>query len=137
MTRRAILLSIKPEHVCSIENGSKRYEFRRVCPKIVTGDLALVYASSPLKELTGAFTIGEVVKSSPSDLWDRFGSSSGLSRRAFDDYFSGVNTGCAIEIECYYSLETKVALAEMRRRMKIEPPQSYRYIKTRVVGDLI
>ena len=45
--------------------GSKTVELRRVCPKISSGDLALVYVSSPVKELRGAFEIRRQIGQRP------------------------------------------------------------------------
>ena len=137
MSRSAILLSIKPRFVRLIESGVKHYEFRRVCPKVTSGDLALVYASSPVKCLVGAFTIGEFVKSTPEDLWARFGAYSGLGESSFAEYFRDARIGCAIGIDCYFSLDEKVSLNELRRRVRFEPPQSYRYVGSREVARLI
>lgn len=47
-----ILLSINPNHVENIFNGTKKYEFRKVeCKKPV--DKIIIYSTSPIKKVVG------------------------------------------------------------------------------------
>jgi len=137
MKNHAILLSIKPEFVALIEAGSKKYEFRRKTPNVKTGDLALVYESSPTKSLVGVFKIGKVVSESPKFLWEALGGQSGLNQKPFFEYFEGTDSGCALEIVEYWPLSERVCINTMRSRANIEPPQSYRFLSKAQVGKMI
>lgn len=136
MKNKTLLLAIKPEHVKNITNGTKKYELRRKCPKIITGELALIYESSPTKSLVGAFTIGRILTKAPALLWKKIGAESGLSRALFMNYFENCDVGCAIEIERYCPLVDRVCLNQIRKRAKIEPPQSYLYL-CRIKADIL
>lgn len=128
MSNKALLISIKPQYVTLIKSGEKTYELRRKCPKVTEGDLALVYESSPTMSLVGAFTVGAVIQNAPSTLWRKIGKECGVTHREFMAYFQGCETASAIEIGQYWELENRVSLSQLRKRVKIEPPQSYRYL---------
>src|ERR1035437_3506082 len=87
MNNHALLISIRPRFAEMIFAGSKTVELRRVCPRISSGDLALVYVSSPTKELQGAFEVGKVISATPSVLWRKIGKKSGITRAEFFAYF--------------------------------------------------
>ena len=137
MSNKALLLSIRPKYVSLIATGKKKYELRRRCPKISEGDLALVYESSPTMSLVGAFTIGKVFQKPPQTIWRLFGKHCGISKTDFMDYFLGCETASAIEITQYWQLENQVSLSQLRKRIKIEPPQSYRYLSKEKTGKLL
>jgi len=52
---RNVLLSVKPEFVSKILDGSKRWEFRRVLWNDISGKFVYVYASAPVKKDLGVF----------------------------------------------------------------------------------
>jgi predicted transcriptional regulator len=133
---KAILLSIRPQYVALIESGGKTYELRRKRPKIQCGDLALVYESSPTKSMVGAFIVGEVLAMPAELLWSRVGDQTGISKKAFDAYFDGSPYACAIQICRYWPLQSRVGLKQLRSRVKIEPPQSYRYLCEKQTGKI-
>lgn len=137
MNSKALLLSIKPQYVSLIESGVKKFELRRKCPKVIEGDLVLVYESSPTKSLVGAFSIGRIHNDTPKTIWRLVGHESGVSKEAFFDYFKGTNTACALEIKKYWCLTNPVCINEMRSRTKIDPPQSFRYLCERQTGNLL
>lgn len=137
MKNKALLLSIRPKYVSMIANGEKRYELRRRCPKIQEGDLAFVYESSPTMSLVGAFTIGNVIQQPPSFLWKSFGAETGIGKDEFMEYFEGCELGSAIEISQYWELENRVSLSQLRKRVNIEPPQSYRYLCENKTGKIL
>lgn len=128
MSSSAVLLSIKPKYVAMIEDSTKKYELRRKCPKVVEGDLALVYESSPTMSLVGAFMIGGIIQKAPTTLWKEVGGKSGVSRREFLEYFDGCKIASAIIISQYWSLNERVSLSKLRSLTNIEPPQSFRYL---------
>ena len=128
MTSRAILLSIRPEYVTLMKAGTKTYELRRKRPKIENGYLALVYECSPTKSMVGAFIVGNIISMHPKKLWEKIGTQSGVSMAEFYHYYEGCNKACAIKVAKYWSLDRRIGLSQLRSRVKIEPPQSYRYL---------
>lgn len=137
MPSKAILLSIRPQYVSLIESGQKTYELRRKRPKIQDGDLALIYESSPTKSMVGAFIVGDVISMEPGKLWREIGKLSGVTKTQFEEYFEGCNEACAIEIQRYWPFSQRVGLRQMRSKVKIEPPQSYRYLCEAQTGMLV
>ena len=60
----AILLSINPNHVENILNGTKRYEFRkRVCKRHV--DKILIYSTTPVMKVVGEAEVEDVLVDVP------------------------------------------------------------------------
>lgn len=94
------LLAIKPEFGEKILAGEKHYEFRRTTFRD-QADIGLIYlyASSPLKQIIGAFTSERVIEASPEELWELFGDRSGIDQERFMGYFEGVDVGYAIEVD--------------------------------------
>jgi predicted transcriptional regulator len=137
MKSKVVLISVKPKYVSLIVNGSKKYELRRKCPKIQSGDSVLVYESSPTMCLVGAFIVGTVLYKSPESLWRHIGKESGVSRSEFLKYFSGCEIGSAIEIAKYWPLETKVSLVQLREYANLDPPQSFRYLCEEVTNKIL
>ena len=95
-----VLLSIKPKYVEEIIKGNKLYEFRKSLFKNRDDlNLVYIYSSSPVKKIIGAFTIGDVVKGCPEDLWVKFKDVSGIEKEEFFKYFADKENGFAIKIE--------------------------------------
>jgi predicted transcriptional regulator len=127
--RTALLLSIRPKFAEQIFEGSKTVELRRVRPRVTAGDLVIVYASGHTKALIGAFQVGELVARAPGTIWKRFGSATGLTKSAFDEYFSGAPTAFGITIAHTWKLATPVLLPALRKlRHGFRPPQGYHYL---------
>ena len=130
MNNHALLISIRPRFAEKIFAGSKTVELRRVCPKISSGDLVLVYVSSPAKELRGAFEVGQVISTSTSALWSQVGKKSGINREEFVAYFCGKAKAHALIIKRAWKLPVPICLATLRRRKGgFRPPQNFHYLK--------
>lgn len=129
MNKHALLISIRPRFAEMIFDGSKTVELRRICPRISAGDLALVYVSSPTKELQGAFEVGQVISTSPRALWRKVGKQSGISRREFLYYFQGKADAHALVIKRVWKLPLPIRLTALRRRKGgFRPPQNFHYL---------
>lgn len=125
----ALLVSIRPRFVEQIFAGTKTVELRRIRPRVKTGDLVIVYASGSQKALVGAFQVGNLVALSPTTIWRRYSSKTGLTRSECDTYFTGLTTGFAIEIARTWQLPVPVQLETLRsQRGGFHAPQSYRYL---------
>ena len=130
MSKHALVISIRPRFAEMIFAGSKTVELRRVCPKISAGDLALIYVSSPSKQLQGAFEVGKVISASPSALWRKLGKKSGITRAEFFDYFQGKSKAHALVIKRVWKLSAPICLTALRRRKGgFRPPQNFHYLK--------
>lgn len=110
--------------------GSKTVELRRVCPKILPGDLALVYVSSPAKELRGSFEVGKILTATPSALWKKVGGKSGVTRAEFFAYFKGKKQAHALVIKRAWPLPSPVCLKTLRKsKGGFRPPQNFHYLR--------
>jgi predicted transcriptional regulator len=131
MSPHALLISIRPKFAAKIFLGTKTVELRRVRPRVAAGDLALVYVSSPTKELQGAFEVAQVISASPTALWKKFGRQSGVARSEFRRYFAGKSVAHAIVIKRAWKLPIALPLPQLRRRRGgFRPPQSFHYISS-------
>ena len=133
MTNHALLLSIRPQFASKIFDGTKTIELRRVRPRLKKGDLVLVYVSSPVKALLGAFEVDRVIAAPVSQLWGKVKSKAGITAEEFHGYFSGADIGYGIVLKRKWKLDHPVKLESLReRKANFRPPQGYHYL---TVGD--
>jgi len=130
----ALLLSLKPCFADAIFSGEKRFELRRVKPRLVGGDLVVVYVTVPRCKLEGAFEVEQVIAATPNRLWRDVQHSVGVTKAEFDAYFDGADIGYGIEIRKVWKMEP-ITLAAMRR-LRIRPPQSYQYLTSSTASRL-
>jgi predicted transcriptional regulator len=110
--------------------GTKTVELRRVRPNIKAGELALVYVTSPTKELQGVFKVAKTVSGKPGAIWTEFGKQTGMTREEFDAYFRGKDEAHALVIEEAWTLPKPIRLACIRKEKRgFRPPQSFQYIR--------
>lgn len=119
-----ILLSINPEHVDRILDGTKRYEFRKVKCR---GDISkiIIYCTSPVMKVVGEATVDGVLDSSPDEIWKITSSSAGISKDFFDRYYEGRTRAIAFKIKCTERYDEPKELSEYGLSCA---PQSFAYI---------
>jgi len=121
-----VLLSIKPEFVEKIFNGTKRVEFRRNIFRSDKISSIVVYASSPVQKIIGEFEIDEIMTGSPEHLWCETSKDAGISKLYFDQYFADKCTGYAIRIKSVKKYRHPLCL---KLDFNIShPPQSFQYL---------
>jgi len=121
-----VLLSIKPEFVEKIFEGSKRYEFRRCIFKNKEINKVFVYASFPVQKVIGEFEIDDILTLDVNKLWQKTKKYSGIEEEPFYNYFLGKNIGHAIKIS--KTRRYKMPL-DLQERFDLErPPQSFAYV---------
>lgn len=121
-----VLLSIKPEFVEKILNGSKKYEFRKGLFKNNEVKSVVIYATMPIGRVVGEFDIESLLEDTPSTLWRRTKNYAGISKEFFDMYFNERSKACAIKIGNVTRYEKPLLLSDLGRN--ITAPQSYRYL---------
>ena len=88
-----MLLSINPEHVENIMNGSKLFEFRKVkCKDDV--DKIIIYSTSPVMQVVGEAQVLEIIVDNPESVWEITSEFSGISKLFYDKYYE--NKGKAV-----------------------------------------
>ena len=128
--QRDIVLSIKPQYCDKILDGEKIVELRRRFPiSGITGIVAHIYATSPVKSIVGSVKIVDVNKMSITDIWMEYSSSAIISKEDFEIYFEGVDQGFALALESAQRFTRCFCLDELRQNYNFHPPQSYAYIK--------
>ena len=135
-TSMIALLSIKPRFVEEILKGNKKYEFRKSIFKHPGKvEIVIIYSSSPVKKLVGAFRVGSIVRDHPRNLWNEFRESSGIDESEFFEYFKEKDNGFAIEIQDLVTFKEPV---DPRMRIPdFTAPQSYRFIEQSHLKDTL
>ena len=125
--RRLVLMSIKPRYWERIQSGSKCFELRRTPVRFSSGDIVVVYASSPSRALVGAFEAKRILRAPKAEIWERYSAYLGVGEEDYFDYFSDVEFATAIEIRRVHSIE-RIPLSALRSRWPgFRPPQSFMY----------
>ena len=93
----AILLSINPEHVDNIFNGSKGYEFRKVRCKAKVSKM-IIYSTSPVMKVVGEAEIEEILEKHPEDLWKTTSGRAGIDKEFFYRYYTGKDLAIAYKL---------------------------------------
>ncbi|EMG9341603.1 TPA: ASCH domain-containing protein [Proteus mirabilis] len=125
-----VLLSIKPEFVSKILEGSKRYEFRKGIFKNESVTSVVIYSTLPVGRVVGEFYIKRVLQDKPHSIWEKTSSHSGISKHFFDQYFQERCTAYAIEIGEVIKYDDPISLKKFSEIVgkKITAPQSYCYL---------
>ena len=92
-----ILISINPEYVEKILDGSKRYEFRKTACKLPVDEM-IIYCTSPVMKVIGTASVKRILSGIPEDIWTLTKEYAGISKRFFDQYYYGKNLAIAYEI---------------------------------------
>lgn len=121
-----VLLSIKPEFVDKILEGSKKFEFRKNTFKRDGITTVVVYSTMPVGKVVGEFDIEDVISDHLELLWHKTKKTAGISKEFFDEYYSGRDKGTAIKVGNVIRYERPMCISELGEN--ITPPQSYRYL---------
>ncbi len=120
-----ILLSIKPEYVSKILDGTKKYEFRRnLAQEKVTK--ILIYSTAPVMRVVGEAEVIDTISLKPSPLWEATKEAAGISRANFRAYFQGCQLAHAYKLGKIVQYEVPKTLLHYGI---IQPPQSFVYIE--------
>ena len=72
-----MLISINPEHVENIFNGSKRYEYRKIkCRQDI--DKIIIYSTAPIMKVVGEAKVEKILVDSPDMIWEETKKYSGI-----------------------------------------------------------
>ena len=124
MQMNTILLSINPEHVERIINGTKRYEFRRVrCKRKI--DKIWIYATSPIKMIVGEADVLAVIEDSKEQVWKVTSKYSGISEDFFNEYYFDKKQAVAYKLGKVNTFTNPVSLKSVGVNVA---PQSFVYL---------
>ncbi len=122
---KKIIVSINPEHVKNIINGTKKFEYRTKAAKSDVKKI-IIYETTPIKKVVAEAEIIEVLMMKPDDLWDETKEQSGITKSFFDSYFENRNVAYAYRLGKVKVYEEPKSLEEFGLRYA---PQSFAYIR--------
>lgn len=119
-----ILLSIKPEYVERIFNGSKKFEFRKHLPQKKV-DRIIVYSTDPVQRVVGEVDVLGTLEMKPSPLWETTKTAAGISRAKYRMYFNGCIIAHAFQLGQTQKYDVPKTLEEIGVK---SAPQSFVYL---------
>lgn len=122
--KRNIIISINPEHVENIINGTKKFEYRTKAAKCDVGKI-IIYETTPVKKIVAEVEIIDVLMMSPNQLWQETKKQSGISKSYFDDYFKNRDVAYAYKLGKIKVYDEPKELYEFGLRFA---PQSFVYV---------
>lgn len=123
-TGRHALMSIRPEYAERILAGTKRIEFRK---RPLASDITdvIVYATTPVRAIVGAFRLAGQETRPPRDLWAEYASVAGIAHDPFFEYYAGRGLATGILVGDVFAPSKPLALASVGL---LRPPQSFQYL---------
>ena len=120
-----ILLSINPNHVENILNGSKKYEFRKkACKRHV--DKILIYSTTPIMKIVGEAEVEDVLVDEPETIWEKTKAKSGIDKNFFDKYYKNRDQAVAYKLKNVIKYRKPKELKDYGVN---SAPQSFQYIE--------
>ena len=119
-----VLMSIKPQYVEKIISKEKIYEFRRSIFKKEVNNV-VIYATAPEKKIVGSFELEDIIKDTPSNLWENFSNKAGITKKDFFNYFKGKDVGFALKIGKLNILDDFIDVGCLE---DFRAPQSFMYV---------
>ena len=120
-----IILSINPEHVENIFNGSKKYEYRKIkCKQNV--DKIIIYSTYPIMKVVGEAKVESILEDAPENIWKRTSKESGINFKFFEQYYKGKQKAVAYKLADVVQYSQPVDLNDYGLRAA---PQSFVYVK--------
>lgn len=121
-----VLLSIKPEYVEKIFDGTKKFEFRKNLFKRDGIKSIVIYSTMPVGRVVGEFDVSELITDLPEIVWEKTQSYAGIDKKFFDSYYDNRQRAVAIGIGNVRRYAHPMPLVELG--IGSTPPQSYRYL---------
>jgi predicted transcriptional regulator len=94
-----LLLPIDPKWALAILEGSKKWELRTKRPSVDTGDIVVLYATTPLRAIVGSFRVGDIVSDDPETIWRTVRGEIASSRPSYIDAFGHLPVLHAIQVK--------------------------------------
>lgn len=133
---KIVVLSIKPEFSDRIFNGSKKIELRKSSPNINDNDIVIIYNTMPEKAFVGICKIGEVIRSSPEEIWENYSQDLGIDKKRYFDYYLGREKAVGLKIDCFRKFKERISLKEIKDFIpNFSPPQTFKYFSRETIMD--
>lgn len=120
------LISLEQRFAEGILSGNKLVELRRRPMRLAVGTTIWMYAKVPVGRVVGSAQVQSLHTLPPTTIWKRYGDVSGLSKREFHDYFSGLARGFALVLCSPSRLPVSLSLERLRSLDDgFQPPQFF------------
>ncbi len=142
MYKNFLLISIKPEYAQKILDGEKTVELRKTRTRLKTGDIVLVYVSSPQQVIAGFFEVESIeifenLSKEKKYFWEKIKNKAHIKQKDFNNYYKSASIGVAIFIKKVHKFDNTAELIKLKQKIEnFTPPQSYRYLKPKEVEIL-
>ena len=128
--KRIVLLSILPQWADAILDGKKKWEYRRVPPKVEEGSKVLLYASGNRHEIVGEFVIDKILHEPLGLLIKRTLHETTHTDDDLYAYFKGLKIGSALKVKYPKRYDNPVSLKQIQNKVaSFTPPQNFRYLE--------
>jgi predicted transcriptional regulator len=125
----AVLLAILPKYADMILSGAKKYEFRRVPPRIKDPVRILLFTTDGVEQLVGEFVASRSIAAPVKQLIEKTLRFVPHDRSELENYFKGLRIGHAIEIQSPERYKHPVSKEEIARLVpSFSPPQNFIYL---------
>lgn len=119
-----MLLSINPEYVDGIINGTKLYEYRKFrCREDV--DKIIIYATAPRKQVVAEAEIADIVEDEILNVWKMTRDYAGITYPFFRKYYKGKKKAVAYHLKNLVVYDEPLSLKDLGLSYA---PQSFCYI---------
>jgi predicted transcriptional regulator len=126
-----MLLSINPEHVENILNGTKLFEFRKTrCRETV--DTIVIYSTAPKMRIVAEATLDDVIIGDVLEVWHLTKAYAGISYNFYRSYYKGKKYAVAYKLGAVTVFKEPLALSAFGIT---HPPQSFAYLSERAVAQ--
>jgi len=141
MLTEYVLMSIKPHFAEEILSGKKKFELRARVAPLNSGDLVIVYASSPVKSIIGVFRAGRIFIGNYEEIVDllRNYPRAGITEEDLKYIANRKREIIAVEVLAPRRLPRPITLSEIRKLIPgFRPPVSYMKLKpTNPIVELV
>lgn len=120
-----MLISIKPEYVENIFNGSKKYEYRKIrCKQDI--DKIIIYSTYPIMKVVGEAKVEKILEDSPDRIWEKTKKYSGIDLNFYQKYFKDRSKAIAYKLTNIKKYDNPKELSSYGIKAA---PQSFVYIQ--------
>jgi len=132
-----LFISIKPQYVARILDGSKTVELRKNMPSIKVGCMILLYSTSPVKKVVAICELEGVIDSTPNEIWSNLSDKLGINEKDYFDYYQNSKRAVALNLKNVTKFDESINLSQIRTKIPgFSPPQTYKYFKAMALKSL-
>lgn len=119
-----MLISINPQHVENIFNGTKKYEYRKIrCKQDI--DKIIIYSTYPIMKIVGEAKVEKILEDSPDTIWEETKNYSGIDLKFYQQYFKDRSKAIAYKLTNIKKYNTPQELSSYGIKTA---PQSFVYV---------